>query len=97
MHTFKMAAIRNREYHISAQVSTILSCNTTLYMFSGVINPFLNVYFTFEVIFKAKSHFHSNRLVRTGIYNSLYVFCILMDPTQFNRVHSVFNKDYLLI
>ena len=31
---FKMAAIRNREYHISAPLSTIFSCNTTfIYVF----------------------------------------------------------------
>ena len=44
--TLKIAATGNWKYHISAPASTILSCNTTFYMFSGVCEDSISEIFS---------------------------------------------------
>ena len=69
---------------------TIFSCNTTFYMFSGVRNPFLDLFLSFEVIFKGKGHFHTYRLVPVYIKLCMYFDGSKVSSTK-STVYSIQN------
>ena len=63
-----MAAIRQRLCHISAPVNTRSFYNTTFSMFFGARNPFLKLFFSFEVNLK------KNKKIDTLPIDPLYDF-----------------------